>query len=479
MWPRAVQAVGQMVEGELTAAVGSLTLAKRAVPAAELDALVGLVALQGGSEKQAVEQLSSAIRRGSTEPLVFYWAARAELQRGQLARALKRLQAALSIAPRQPAFHMAHAMVLSRLGRTVDGVASLAAAAREQPNLLDPSLYPSPVEGAVDLLDVILRGFPSRTQVLRTQGHLLWRAGRVTAACRRFRAVLDSRAGDADALQMAARCEVALGRTAEGLRLVQRALESAPGSAQALATRGEILLEQGKAKEAVKDLRKAADRLPTDGRLLARLAQACSDSEQPRCARRFFAFALRRQPRNGAAAFGLALHLQLDKDAEKAAEKAFRRAISLAPDNPRYRRAAASFAQRVGKKRLARRWLADARHLDRARARFEKVRARTLRTARLALRLSKMIRGRKGACDRSCRRALSQLPPIPRHFAEAHLILGKGRGSDKRLAPLLPRLRLGVLLLKDPAVYEQKARTRSGAPYVLRTMFPCVPAWRF
>lgn len=477
MWAWVLRAAGQAAEGQLTAAVASLARARAAHAAPEIDALVGLIALAGGEAQLARRQLAAAIRKGSTEPLVFYWAGRAAFASGDRTAALKRLEEGLAIAGDEPALRMAHALVLLATGNKASAAASLRAVAARQPNLLAPSLYPTPKAGVVDLLGAVLRDFPGKAQLQRTQGHLLWKAGRILPACRHFQSVLDSfSAADPDALAMMARCKMALGDTSKALELVGRALERAPGSAQALAVRGEILLEQGKAERAVKDLRKAADSLPKDSRLLTRLAEACTAAEQPGCAQTFFRYAFRRDRNNAAACFGLALHHQQAKETEQALS-AFGRATTLDPGNPRYYRAAASFAHLVGQRQKARRWLAEARHAQAVARRFKRAVARTTQTCRNARLLEQQLQTAP-ACSAACRKTLVRLPRAPRAFAELHLAAKRKQGQSAAES-LLPSLRPRDLLIGDPVEFQKKERTAGGQAYVLRTFFPCVPPWRF
>ena len=478
LWAHTVRAVGLMVEGKLEAAIGELARARAARAVPELDALVGLAALQGGEAKLARRQLEGAIRRGSSEPLVLYWAARAALAQGNRGAALKRLQQALAIASESreaPAIYLAYAVVLHELGQPKAALSALREASRRRPNLLDPTLYPTPLEGAVGLMGRVLAAFPAKLQLLRTEGHLLWRNGRVVPSCDRFRELLSQRPGDPDALEMMARCATAMGRASQGLTLASRAVEKAPTSPQALATRGEILLELGQASKAVKDLRKAADALPRDARLLTRLAEACTLAEQPSCAQKFFAYALRRAPRNAAAAFGLALHLQQGADAgtpedraraRKRAEEMFRKALALAPWRPRYWRAAANFAHLIGDRQRAARWSREAKQAERTQRRLERVQHQMSRINRVASEL--------GSCKTSCARLGAGLPNAARQFLQ----LGRSAGVPNEVSEILPCLRSRVLLLEDPTVYELKARTLAGQSYTVRSTFPYLPPWR-
>jgi tetratricopeptide (TPR) repeat protein len=479
MWTWVTRATGEMVDGKLTDAVASLARARRAHPQPEIDAMVGLIALRGGEPKLALRQLNSAIRKGSTEPTVFYWAGRAELARGRAGAALKRLREALSVGSHKPEIHMAHGLVLLSLGQTDKAVESLVAAAEREPNLLHPSLYPTPTEGAIRMMGYLLRDFPVKLQIRRTQGHLFWRAERGLAAREQFRAILSQVPADGDALQMLARFQVALGRSAPALKLANQAVDEAAGSAQALATRGEILLELDRPQAAAKDLRRAADAFPKDSRLLTRLAQACSEAEQTSCAEKFYRYALRRAPDVAAAYFGLALHLQ-QAGKPKQAAAAFERAVALNPGNARYYRAAAGLAHLQGHRRRARRLLAEARHVEQTVRRFK---ARTGRVTKVIERQLLVMETLDGPppMDGSRRKSLLRLPVACRGFIQVHLALKRGARPAARvkMAEIISAFRPTQLLRRDPLVFTIKGKTLSRRQYELRRTFLLVPPRHF
>ena len=473
-----LRAAGQMADGQLVAAISSLGRARAIKASPEQDALVGLAALQGGELAAAQRNIDAAITRGSTEPLVFYWAARIELARGQVARALKRLQEALAVGGDQPQLRMAQAVVLATLGRRPAALTALEAVAARRPNLLDPSLYPAPVEGAVALVGRMMRRIPGRLQLRRTQGHLLWRAGRVLAAQRHFVALLQERKGDSDALQMLARCQVALRRTERAVALANQAVLSAPKSAQALATRGEILLELGRAAAAAKDLRKAADAFPRDARLLARVAEACTEAERPTCAAKFFRYTARRDPTIAAAHFGSALHLQQAGEKAKATA-AFERAVALAPDNPRYAKGAAAHAMRQGDRRRAAALLAQARRADRVHRRRARALTRSSRAFKAQIDAMEALATAGGCKSPRCQQTLARSPEPARSFMRAHLALKAGHKGQARayLIRVVPGLKVSRLLNRDPLIPTGQAKYLKKNALAPRIVFPLVPAY--
>lgn len=472
LWTFAVQAVGQLVDGDLVGAVDSVAAARQVQALPELDALVGLAALAGGRTVQAAEQFRRAIVRGSTEPLVFYFAARAALGLGRRREALALIEQGLAVGGDRPPLRMAYALLLASEGRAKEARASLRQVARALPNLLDPELFPTPAEGAVALLGVLLRGFSGPGQVARTQAHLLWRAGRAHAACDRFDRLLVGAPSDGELLRMAAQCRLVLGPLAEALPTVEKALRTDPGSAQALATRGDILLALGRAAEAVTDLKRAADELPRDAQVLLALATACQESEQADCASRFFRYALVRSARLARAHLGLALHLQQAGQLE-AARQAFDAAIRLEPGDPAIYRAAAQLAHQQGRSREAQRLLAAAGRAKRVADAMERRAARAQAQIQGMRTLLRSLATDATCGGAACRQALTLLDDGPRRFARAHLALAASRGAeaDTLLAPLPGRMSLGPLI-EDSTLLKAEGRTREGISYTLQRSLP-------
>ncbi len=475
MWASAIKGVQQLVAGDLTAAVSSFGAARQSRALPELDAMVGLVALQGGRATAALRQLDSAIKKGSTEPLVFYWAGRAALAAGKRVLALKRVEQALAVGGDRAALRMAHALILKGQGKRAPAAASLLKAAAREPNLLAPSLYPTPAQGAVDLLGIVLRGFPSPDQVLRTQGHLLWRAGKPLTALARFSALLKKKPSDADALQMSARCLAALGKPRRALSMASRAVELAPDLGHVRATRGELLLDQGKHRRAMIDLKKAVDALPRSSRLLTRMALACAGAEKPAEARKYFRYALRRGGRNAEAHFGLAL-LEQQAGKLKEAEALFKKALALDPGSSRFHKGAAHLASVRGDRKRAVKLLARARAVARVEKRLQQQTQKARKAVALQARALDAL-GAAASCNKACRFAVSRAPAAARRFLQAHVALRSGKQpmTPVFLSPVLARLEIRALLGRDPTLLEVKGKGHGGRTYGLRKALPMVP----
>lgn len=481
-WSFVARGVGQLVDGDLAAAVTTLARARAADPAAAalVDTFVGLAALAGGRVEDARRQFERAIGRGSAEPLLYYWAARTELRAGRLADALAHLDRAIALGRARAALWIADALIARAAGQRGRALASLGEAARRWPNLLDPGLYPTAAEGAVELLARALHDLPDPLRLWRLQAHLYWRLEQVPGARQHLARVLARQPDDSDALQLAARCALALGRIDEALRLSTRAVKSARGpTPQALATHGLVLSAVGRGAEAVIWLRRAADARPRDVELLVRLAETCAAEEQGDCARSFFAWAARLDPQNGAAQLGLGVdHLQQGRLDD--ARPLLARALRASAGDPRVYEAAAQLERRSGA------GPAVTTRLLRAAARAGSVAQRLEARVRVAAEAGRSVEAALEAClcvegpctrrDASCRRAASQVTGLAGQFIKRHLGLIPIPPSRAQAdASLGDRLTIGALLSASPRVLWAEGRGVDGLRYRLRRSIAWVP----
>ncbi len=479
LWRHATQAVHAIAQGRDVQAVQHTAAARAAKALPELDALVGLAALAGGRPKAARRPLASAIARKSADPLVYYWAARVELTLGHRAAALARLEQGLAIGSHRDELQAAYATVALAAGRRKAALGALQVLATRRSNLLDPGLWPTPRQGAVALLEGLMRGFPYPVALWKTQGHLYFEVGAVIPSLERFSRVLRKRPGDANALQMVARCLQRLGAAKLALASAENAYLRSPGSALTRGTLGRLLLEQGQIKRAATLLEAAAAAHPRDVELLLLAARACAQNQQPKRAARYYSYALRRDHRLPEAHFGLGLLAQ--QGGKKARAKlAFERALRLDPSKPRYYQAAAQQAQLRGDKRLARRLLAEARRAKRGRVRLEQF-DRRLRNylKRLRSTLHECDCAERGeicqkAANPACDKAARELGGPAGLLLQAHLALRQTRTKEaaRLIARLSRALRVKALLLCDPKLFSYAARTIGGQRYEVRKLFP-------
>ena len=478
-WTWTTRAAGFVAEGKQVRAVEAAARARTARAAPELDAMVGLAALAGGQPEAALKQLSSVVKKGSTEPLVFYWTGRAALASGEAAAALKQVNRAIAVGGDRPAFRMTQAILLNEAGKRAEALEALARVARAGPNLLDPGLYPSPTEGAVDLMGAMLKRFPHRDQLSRTRAHLLWRAGRSLAAYRMFRDLARAMPADSGIKQMLAQAQARVGLKKQAMITAEEASALAPEAPDALATLGELRLAAGDAARAVMHLKKAVDGRPADAPLLLKLAQACSLAEDHECAEKFYGYALRRDNQLAGAHFGLASSPRVQKEPERA-WRSFARALSLEPGNARYYRTAAHFMALQKQKKRAAALLREARRATRLERTIKRARDRDDLVARTLMQLAAALEN-DPACSGACARLAARLPGVAAPFARAHLALAKTpeRPVKGLLAPVLRRLKSKNLLRTDPTQVSFKGKTGNGINYVIKNGYVFVPPAAF
>jgi len=474
-WTWTTRAAGHVAEGKFTEAVAAAGRALDARAAPELDAMVGLAALGGGRPKAALKQLRSAVKKGSTEPLVFYWTGRAALAAGDTGQALKQVNRAIAVGGDRPAFRMTQAILLAEAGKRAAAMEALVKVARAEPNLLDPSLYPVPAQGAVDLLGAMLRRFPHGDQLNRTRAHLLWRARRTLAAYRMFRTLARTMPADSGVKQMLAQAQARVGLKKQAMITAEEAAALAPESPDTQATLGELRLAAGDAARAVYHLKKAVDGRPADAPLLLKLAQACSKAEDHECADKFYGYALRRDGNLAGAHFGLATSPEAQKEPERA-WRSFARALALEPGNARYYRAAAHLLALQKQKKRAAKLLREARRIGRQQRKIQRGAAQDAQVAEITTQLAAALK-KDPACGGACARLIAKLPPVAARFARAHVALSKTppRPVKGLLAQVLRRVKSRSLLRTDPTQVRLQAKTRGGIKYVIKKGYVFVP----
>ncbi|MBW2735208.1 MAG: tetratricopeptide repeat protein [Deltaproteobacteria bacterium] len=460
--PTTLKAVRALAAGKHAAAISLLSRLEKRGP--EIDALVGLIALDVRKPKQAQAKLERAITRGSTRPLILYWAARAALGAGHPRQALRRAEQAAAAAPSDPIIQMGYVLLAKRSGRTAAARRALLEVAQQRGNLRDPRLYPTPAEGVVSLVRLILPRTSHQAHLHRGLAHALWQLGARLAACDLFSELRQKRAHDGDALQMLARCALEKGRPHRALELARAATKASPLLASARATLGSLLLRGGKASKAIPELRRAANARPKDAALLLQLAQACDEAQQKGCARRFYRFALRQQPKLPTALLGLGLLAQ-GEGKHTIARDLVHRAVQLAPHEPAALEAEAHLTKLAGEATRAQRMARRAMRVRRARMQLEKrllQLQQPLLTLETALRLCTSV-----VITPACRVALKTVDPTAQRFLRAHLALRSGqRAAAATLLSGLPsKLRVKKLLREDCKLFLRKL-TLGGGPRV-------------
>jgi tetratricopeptide (TPR) repeat protein len=105
---------------------------------------------------------------------------------------------------------------------------------------------------------------PPRPAARRALARLLLDASRPSEALPHLEKLVEQQPGDAEVSVQRARCEQALGRAAEAARLLDEVLAGNPRHARALCLRGALELEAGRAERAADYLRKAVAYTPFD-----------------------------------------------------------------------------------------------------------------------------------------------------------------------------------------------------------------------
>ena len=274
IWTVALHAVNQLVDRRPVVAIQTLSQARVRVP--EFDTLAALAAVQGRKPDEAAQLINEAIRHKSTSPWTYYWAARIEWLRGKKNAARQHMNNALTLGQQRRAIHAGYAVIGSN---TRSRRASVHYLVRASANFFDHELFPSPSQGAIDLLEDILSGYSDRTMVDRTRMHLYWRIGRVLPAMRLASKLVSANTDDGNAMITLAQCEHALGHHRKATQTAERAVAINP-NARALATLGDIFMERNAPNRSMlargaQLLVRAADLDPQNGPLLLRAAQAC------------------------------------------------------------------------------------------------------------------------------------------------------------------------------------------------------------
>ena len=118
--------------------------------------------------------------------------------------------------------------------------------------------------GVVIVLGVMLRRFPHKEQLGRTQAHLLWRAGRTLAAHRMFSKLSRAMPADVGLKQMLAQAQATVGFGEEAMVTAEEAVALAPGRAHILDTLATAYWANGYRDQALAVGRRALALAPVD-----------------------------------------------------------------------------------------------------------------------------------------------------------------------------------------------------------------------
>ncbi|HEY3359465.1 MAG TPA: tetratricopeptide repeat protein, partial [Polyangia bacterium] len=325
----------------------------------------------------------------------------------------------------RPPFLVARAVALKALGRGAEAAAALAGAARVDPDLTDPRLFPDSGRGAVHAMERALADYPNQLRLRVTVAQLylaarLWREAEAAA-----QVVLRERAGEPDALIVLGRARLGWGDREGALEALDRAVAAAPDLAAVRGARAEAYLALGRGADAEAELTLAVEADGRDALSMSRLATRLWERGELQKAEELWGYVLRRDPNAAAAHAGMAqAHERAKRPAE--AEAAYRAAVASEPSNPRYYEALALFLERHGRARDAAPFKARARTVAAA------ARAIEARRARAGAYLAALARaaGRARAGDAAgVQAALTGVrgPQAPLAFVRAHLAARAGQ----------------------------------------------------
>jgi tetratricopeptide (TPR) repeat protein len=420
-WAPMLEGAARFLAGDLDGADGVFTLAAQGPARVPAETARLLVALSRGDAAAAVAAHGRALAAGGDDPDLHYWAAVLELGRGRPAAALVSLERAATLGGDRPAYLVARAVTLRALGRGGEAATALAAAARHDPDLCDPRLFPDAGRGVIQAVARALRDYPDRLRLRGTLAQLYLKARLYREAEAEAARLLVERRGDADALLVVGRARLAAG-DAEGAReALDRAVAAAPDVGAVHSARGEVFLALQRGADAERELLRAVDLDPRDALALTRLATRLWERGEIARAEALWGYALRRDQRLPAAHYGLAQAHERAKRLTEA-EAAFREAAALEPANPRFHEALAQFLERHGRGREAAAPRTRARAAAALQRDFLQRQRRAITTLQALARAAARARAQDPAGVQAALKGQA-VPPAARAFLQANLAL--------------------------------------------------------
>ena len=226
-----LEGAARFVAGDLDGAEAAFGHAAKGPTAVPAETARLLVALSRGDAAAAAAAHARALAAGGDDPELHYWAAVLDLGRGRAAAALGNLERAATLGGDRPRYLVARAVTLRALGRGAEAAAALAAAARQDPDLCDPRLFPDAGRGVIQAVERALRDYPNRQRLRGALAQLYLKARLFREAEAEATRLLNERRGDADALLVVGRARLAAGDPEGAREALDRAGAAAPAVA--------------------------------------------------------------------------------------------------------------------------------------------------------------------------------------------------------------------------------------------------------
>ena len=263
----------------------------------------------------------------------------AALDMGQPGEAIPLLFRCIALGPNNPAFRLSLGIALLQGGNAQDAVPQLLEAANTAPQMIEPRLYLARALGAlekwaqaVDVLTTAAETFSNHPEVWTAKGNAERILLRHKKAEGSFRRVLDLKANDPDALNNLAVVVRAQHRFDEAVEIYQSALALAPDHPKVHGNLGNVLVEMGRSAEAEHHLRRAVDLNASNPSSRCNLAIYLTREERAEEAISYFEDVISSAPNFVDAWTNLGV-ARLALGYTAAAEKCYRRAIELSPEN--------------------------------------------------------------------------------------------------------------------------------------------------